>query len=411
MLLCPKQTILWRRLHATKEGDHMPASRSLPLTVSLVAVSLILVATFVPVFYSFYAANNHDYVGHYSFAIAIEDGWRLSIPHILYHILLILAKNTLGLEDIKEVAVTLQTAFRILIGLSLFMALKTQMGSQLTDALAAIVVLLLMWAAPIYLWFKPPLFLGYINYLPYHNPTQPLMLIFTVPMSLIAWRAVSPQPFTSLNRRIFLMLLSVLIVLLLSLSKPSYSIALLPALGLVVLYRLIRRLPLDWMLLIVGIGVPVLLMLALQYLVTYTDMQRASIGIGWLKFLRVYGFGDSLVFARLALSMVFPVTAYALHFREARRDDYLSLSWLVFAVSLIWAYLFYEQGQRVGDGNFVWSAYAALFVLMFSTVLFLVKQYATQPFKLSWRLGLSIAAFLLHFGSGIYAAVRVAAAI
>ncbi len=256
--------------------------------------------------------------------------------------------------------------------------------------------------------FNAPVFVGYINHLSFHSPTQNLMLIFVVPTSLVALRAISPRPFRNLNQRAFFTLLAILVILLLSLSKPSYSIALLPALGLLVLYRVIRRLPIDWWLLIFGIGVPSLLMLLLQYIVTYSDPQRPSIAVGWLTFFNVHLEGTVDVLTRLALSMVFPSVVYLLHAREARKDDYLTLAWLTFGLSLIWAYLFYETGRRTADGNFVWSSYAAMLVLMFSSLLFLIKQYATQPFKLSWRLALSAAVFLLHVGSGVYAAISVA---
>ncbi|MCS6872620.1 MAG: hypothetical protein NZ571_14320 [Anaerolineae bacterium] len=389
----------------------MLESRPLSLTVSLLVLAFIIAATFIPVFHSFYDTNDLDYMHHHGFAKAIEGGEQLKIPHVLYHTVLIIVQNILGAQDTKQISTILLTIFRVLVGCSLLIAIKLQTPGQLTNALTVVAVALLLWTAPIYLWFNPPIFLGYINYLPYHNPTQNLMLIFVVPTSLIALRAIAPQPFKSVNQRVFFTLLSVLVVLLLSMSKPNYSIALLPALGLIVLYRFLRRLPIDWSLLIFGIGAPISLMLAVQYIVTYTDTQRASVGIGWLEFFRYYRTEDSEVFAKLALSAIFPVVVYGLHLRQVQRNDYLNLAWLVFGAGLVWSYLFYEQGERLSAGNFVWSAYAALFVLMFSTLLFLIKQYATKPFRLSWRLGLSIAAFLLHVCFGVYAAVRVVAAV
>jgi len=79
------------------------------------------------------------------------------------------------------------------------------------------------------------------------------------------------------------------------------------------------------------------------------------------------------------VSIAFPLIVYALHFRCARKDNYLNMSWLVFGVSCVWSYFFYEDGQRIGHGNFVWTAYIALFVLMFSSILFLIKHYSKRP--------------------------------
>lgn len=394
----------------------MAATRWFQHTIALAVVFLTLMAAFTAFFDRFYSAHftfDLDYSAHHHFAIVIENGKQaqLRIPHVLYHVVLVVIKNTANIEDSRTISVFLAALFRALLGVGLFVAIKYSIPKRLPNTLVAVITILLLWISPIYFWYNPPTFIGYINSLPYHNPTQNLMLVFVIPASLIALRAILPQPFKSLNRRIFFVLFSLLIILSLSLSKPSYSIALLPALGLLVLYRSLRRLPVDWALLIVGIGAPVAFMLAVQYVVTYTETERFAIAVGWLEFFRYRELEDSVVFARLALSVVFPVVVYALHCKAAWKDSYLNLAWLVFGVSLIWSYLLYEQGDRIGDGNFVWSAYAALFVLMFSTVLFLIKQYATQPFKLSWRLGLSIAAFLLHLGSGFYTAIRVIAGI
>lgn len=379
----------------------------------LVALFLLaLTALFFPIFYNFdfgYIEGMGDYVAHYKLALKLEKGEQVGTLHLLYHALVILLKRVTGLEDVRVISTVLATLFRALLGLTLFVVAKLETSDKLSNYLILLGIILLLLTAPIYLRAEtellPMLFLGFINYLPYHSPTQNLMLIFVVPLSLIALRAVSPRPYETLRGRILTIVVSVFLAVLLSLSKPSYSIVLLPTLGLIVAYRLIRRLPIDWLLLVIGLGLPFLIMLAFQYVVTYADAQRATIGIGWLTVFRDYWqIENEVVIVRLVLSTLFPVAVYLLYAKDASEDNYLNFSWLAFGVSLIWSYFFYEQGQRAFDGNFIWSAQAALFVLMFSTILFLLKRYVQGRLRLSLRVAIIALIFAAHLISGVYAA-------
>lgn len=381
---------------------------SIPVALFLLA----LAALFFLIFYNYdfgYIEGMGDYIAHYELAVKLERGEQVGTPHLLYHALVILLRKVSGWEDVRLISTVLATSFRVLLGLTLFVLVKLETSSGVSERLILLSVALFLLTAPIYLRVEPVLlpmlFLGFINYLPYHSPTQNLLLLFVIPVSLIALRAVAPQPYEKTSQRILLVTLSIFLVTLLSLSKPSYSIALLPALGLIVLYRLIRRLPIDWLLLTIGLGLPFLFMLGVQYIVTYSDPQRASVELGWLVVFREHwGIQDEVVIARLILSVLFPVSVYLLYIREARRDAYLNFSWLVFGVSLVWSYFFYEGGQRTFDGNFIWSAFAALFALMFSTLMFLLRRYAQGQLRLSPRVALITIVFAAHLVSGIYAA-------
>jgi hypothetical protein len=220
-----------------------------------------------------------------------------------------------------------------------------------------------------------------VHYAIYHSPTQILLYVLILPVSLISLRAIVPQPFGSLNQRVFFVMLSALTVLAMSLSKPSYTIALLPSVGLLAMYRLVRRLPVDWSLLIFGVILPQVLMLGLQYVVAYGDPQRASVRIGFLQPLRFYGTSVEPieVLPGFILSIIFPLTVYAFYYDEARKDNYFNLSWITFGIGSVWSFFFYEDGPRLGHGNFSLTASSALFVLMFSSILFLIKHYSKRP--------------------------------
>ncbi len=378
--------------------------------LTLVSLMLALAVIFAPVFAVTILEFGRDYYGHYKIAQRIQNGEALNTPHVFYHVLFI------GLRSIFPLRVSLThwllvTSFRALLGVLLFTILKAQLSERLAFGWSGVVIVLFLLSAPLYMQPDPldaligrnqlVVKLGYLNYLVYHNPTQNLMMIFVVPVSLFALRAVAPQPYRNGNQRAFLTALSALLLTLMTLSKPSYLIALLPALGLAVLYRLVRRLPVDWWLLIFGLGLPAVLMLALQYVVAYGDPDRASVQIGVLTVFRGYGLQVWDVVLRHLLSLIFPLVAYLLHLKHALKDDYLNFSWLVFGASLIWSSFVHEGGARLLHGNFVWTAYAALFVLMFSSILFLLKHYAARAYKLTPGAVATLIAFGLHVISGV----------
>ena len=77
---------------------------------------------------------------------------------------------------------------------------------------------------------------------------------------------------------------------------------------------------------------------------------------------------------QLLLSLAFPLVVYLLFFAQARKHLYLNLSWTVFFMSVFMFYCLYESGPRIGHGNFIWSSYVSVFVLMFASLMFLNQQ-------------------------------------
>jgi hypothetical protein len=354
--------------------DNIRTSRRLPVSLSVLAFALLLATLLTPL-YSFAAASG-DYGPHHTFAMSLRDGEILAVPHVLYHFFHILLGDALALSY-DQTASALMVLFRTITGVFLYVFIR--LSTTLPDKIAMLVVLVFLMVIPVYLLPELPFNIGYLNYATYHSPTQILLSAFAVPASLISLCAIIPQPFKNLNRRIFFTTLSALLILAMSLSKPSYTIALLPSIGFLALYRLLRRLSVDWSLLIFGVILPQVFVLGLQYIVAYGNPQNASVKIGFLAFFEFWGIGLIETLTRLLLSIAFPLIVYVLHLKDARKDDYLSMSWLVFGISCIWCYFFYEDGPRFGNGNFVWTAYIALYVLMFSSILFLIKHYSKRP--------------------------------
>ena len=364
-----------------------------------VALTLVSISIFTPVLRVVIDLFDDDYSQHYEMALRLSSGEIQHLPHFLYHTLLVALTKLSATRD--DALLVLSVGFRVLLGLVIFFVLSAQVSRNFPSIWRAVIVILFLLISPLYFQVESPYLIGYLSHLVYHSPTQNLMLLFVIPVSLLAMRAVVRKPFSSLNQRVFFTALSASLVMLMTLSKPSYLIALLPALGLAVLYRLVRRLPVDWWLLSFGLGLPSIFMLAFQYVVAYGDPENTSLQMGLLAFFRAHGLQVWDVVARHLVSIIFPLSAYLLHAKHAAKDDYLNFSWLVFGVSLIWSSFFHESGSRLMHGNFVWTAHAALFVLMFSTILFLLKHYAARAYKLGLSGVVSLVAFELHVLWGI----------
>lgn len=348
--------------------------RRLPISLSVLAFAAFLTVFLIP-FYRFVVINHGDYPWHYAIATEIRDSQFPAVPHILYHLLITMLADALALSQ-AQASVALVVFFRVLTGVFLYIYFQASAG--LSYKTSAIITFIFLLTVPIYL--LEPYNIAYINYTIYHNPTQILLHTFVVPVSLVALRALVPQPFKNLNRRVFFTMLSALLVTTMLLSKPTYTIALLPGVILFAAYRSMKRLPIDRPLLVFGFVLPQVLMLGLQYLVTYGDPQRASVRIGFLQSLRYYGIEVGLmdVLPSVVISIVFPLAVYLLYYKEAFKDDYFNLSWLTFGISFVWSFFFYEDGPRLNHGNFVMTASSTLFVLTFSAILFLVKHHARR---------------------------------
>lgn len=114
----------------------------------------------------------------------------------------------------------------------------------------------------------------------------------------------------------------------------------------------------------------------------------------------------------LFLSIVFPIGVGLLYAKQARRHTFLGFAWTVFICAILATYMVYESGPRIQDGNFLWTGYNAVFLLMFASILFMLEQYlrelrhrygSLQVFGLRFSKRFAFASLLfgLHLLSGI----------
>ena len=329
--------------------------------------------------------------------------------HVLYQAMLKLAQALLPGIAPTTAALIAVLVYMLPLPLILFWLLKRATEARLPDALLGALALGLTIAAPLTRWANDYM-TGYINPVLYHSPTQMTLRLFLAPIALIALRAFADAANADRKRRLWLTLLCADLVLLATLAQPSYTLVLLPGCVMLAGWRWLRGLAVDWLTLIVGVILPGAAIMSLQYLITFGAASApSSIAPGFLVYQQAWLPAWQLPY-QLLFSIAFPLSLLPLYGRAALRDKLLALSWLVFCISLVPAYFFYEEGYRLMHGNLARSSYAAVFVLLFASLCFLLRQLvADRRTGVGWRLaGVAVssraaagmAMFALHLLSG-----------
>jgi hypothetical protein len=383
------------------------------LRIDALAVGLLLMLTavlFLPV--AAFVIGEDDYRSHLlglnNLLLGEPFGqFLVQAPHFLFHLLVLsvywATPGTTLTSAAFFVAVAAYLAGSLAI-YGLFSALLGRATSLRGGLLYATLSLALMLVMPINLLTPGNRYLGYLIPHAYHNPTivllKPLALVlFYVSVRCFDARPL-PHPFAYTAGAGVATLLCVL-------AKPSYVIALAPALVPVAAHALRRGAAVHWRLLVYGVLLPIMLAVGLQ--MTFMSSRRGymfaplAVFHEWARLINPAA--DKNLLLKLVLSILFPLAVYVCCLRQARNALYLNIAWLTFAVGAAYTYLLAETGADLGLGNFTWSGQITVFVLFVASAVF-VLGWATRDAPHASRgttaslvvLGL---VFMLHLVSGL----------
>jgi hypothetical protein len=359
---------------------------------------------------------------HLRVAIEMMETGTLKTPHFLYQALVIgihaLAPDA-GWTFSAAAANLLPQAFSAAI---LYAALRATSAESawgqahvwraraLSAALALglLVIVPLFGLAQVFSIDISPMLLGTVTPTTYHNPTVTALRPFALGLFLwVTTFALGPHPALTTPLRVAAVTaLTGLTVLVCGLGKPNYLIALLPALGLWVGWRLLMRRPNAWVVAVLGVAIPGALFLAWQYYFTYLNPTANLMGSGiiFAPFAVVWEFAAarSTLLLYFAVSFLYPLAVTTLHWHHARRDSALLLAWLTFAFGTAFMYLLAESGHRQNHGNFLWGAYISAWLLHFAAARLALRVWLrqTRPAR-DWRTLVLTGVFLLYVVSGI----------
>ena len=171
------------------------------------------------------------------------------------------------------------------------------------------------------------------------------------------------------------------VLLLSTMTKPSFTLAFVSAAGLIMLWRLVRSKFAGWRAFLqLGICfIPTFCALLYQYGGVFTEGEKGE-GIGFClgKVLPLYTSKLPLAFL---LGMAFPLAVLACHAKELASNGIYRLAWQLGAVAYLEAFFLYEKGSRMAHANFFWGYECALVLLFLCSLLLLLRDTAQQRGK------------------------------
>jgi hypothetical protein len=344
------------------------------------------------------AVTFRDYPAHIRFAVNMENGSIPVLTHPLFHIALIVTHH-MGSLSWENAAVVVSLVAQVGLGLSIFGILIYRLPESnlvMVAVVALTFILMLVGAITFFTWQTERLYFGYLLPHVYHNPTT----LILQPLSLLSFvYAVGIFSHAKHFKSNGAWLISAALVVMSALAKPSYIIAMIPAVGLFGLYRLVRGGTINWKLGILGLALPAGLILILQFALLPNSGSGAD-KIALMPFGFLDGKADmNLWFLQLLMSLAFPLSIYALNFKTARHELPLNLAWLGTGFALFY-YYFVVETNRINAGNFTWSAQIMALILFVVSAKFLLDRVSIEK-RITLTDGLSIAVLLLHFVCGV----------
>jgi hypothetical protein len=372
-----------------------------------------------------------NFIDHNNYAgMALIKGDLLGVlpPHFLYHLTVIALHSIIPGLDIENASFLLMLAAHAALALVVYTLLQYSIGSDAPPGtrrsliVAGLTLALFLVAA---IQVNPDgAYTAVIRLNTYYSPTLNLLKPLAAALFLCIIKCLcEPSPPIRLGITI------ALLVMLATLTKPSYTISILPAVGLILAVEVARRflekpasvfpLPSREKNIILYLLLPALLVLGYQYAsfyisgqasvyksLAYSANQPVKILFAPFELLTVWWHvPPARIIPDLIASILFPALVYGVYFQQARRDLMLNLAWLTFIIGQSYTYLLVENVQP-SSGNLTWSGQITLLILFVAAVGFVLRQNTrwlsnAERSRLDWRFGLCALVFLLHLASGL----------
>ncbi|MCM1100329.1 MAG: hypothetical protein NC079_03115 [Clostridium sp.] len=241
-------------------------------------------------------------------------------------------------------------------------------------------------------------YLGVFTANPLHNATYMAARPFAVP-AFLWYVKILDEYEKGVNLRDYLCFSALL--LLATMAKPSFTIVLVGAAGLIMLYRLFRsRFQNFRQTVLLGMTfLPTFADLLYQFRGVFVPAEGEEGGIGFClgSIWRLYC--DNIPLA-VGLAMGFPILVLLLNFKELKTNTLYRFSWQIWLMSFVMTFFLYEKGFRDKDFNFSWSYMYGIFFAFFGALTVLMR--ATIEGKRKWLITLQWLAFLWHLSCGLY---------
>lgn len=258
-------------------------------------------------------------------------------------------------------------------------------------------------------------YLGVFSPNPWHNATYMAARPFMILTFILGAITVSKYEEDFKNKLtlkvVALYIAYALSILLVTMTKPSYTIIHLFTLAFIMLYRFCKTKfgNIKQSLIYAICYVPTLVELLKQFsgVFTGTTARGEESGIGIALF-RVWNKYTNNLPLSLLLAGAFPFVVLLFHFKDLKSDKYFRFSWQLYLAGLLSSIVFYEKGFREGHFNFAWGYMCGLFVVFVTACIMLIKDIRKLAIERNYtstilwtKVVVETAVMLIHLYMGI----------
>lgn len=176
-------------------------------------------------------------------------------------------------------------------------------------------------------------------------------------------------------------------LLLTTLTKPSYTLVVLPLLAVILLGKLIRSRGKSFRnTFVLGLTLlPTGIALLYQYSGVFVgvNVKGEETGIG-LELAKVWGYYSSNIPLSILMGMALPIGVLVLNYKEFFKNYLYRFAWWNYLTGMIMFLVLYEKGFRMLHANFSWGYMHGMFVVYFLTLILVIKN------TIQWRKSIKI---------------------
>ena len=196
-------------------------------------------------------------------------------------------------------------------------------------------------------------------------------------------------------------------LLLATMTKPSFTIVMVGAAGLIMVWRMMRsKFKNFWPTIQLGLCfIPTFIDLLYQFKGVFVPTEGEEGGIGF-TFGKIWGlYTDNLPLA-ICLGVGFPLAVLVLNWKQLKTNTLFRFAWQIYLMGFAMAFFLYEKGFRWADFNFSWGYMCGIFFAFLGSMMVLLP--ATGQKKKPLWLALQWGPFLWHLACGIYYFIGIA---
>ena len=248
-------------------------------------------------------------------------------------------------------------------------------------------------------------YFGYISGSLWHSPTMLAAKMFALPLFLAVVGSFN-KPYI-LRRPLLYGMKLFCITVVGMFAKPSLVMAMVPAVILLSMWQSVvaKESKQQWIMLLLAFIVPAVCVVLIQARM-YESVNVGS-HIRFAPFATVREMSPGTWGWKLLLSILFPAACYLLTNTKGQCRQRLTLAWLTFAFGLCMMYLLSES-KRTSHGNLIWGAQLAMYVLMVESVRAVIEWWKInrspdqKPVPaFGFRFAVLLLLFVMHLGYGV----------